>query len=242
MLAQVPVPNAFAYGSPLTGSRVAVTPGLLTALNTDEVEAVLGHELGHLRHHDVQVMMAVSVLPSVFMYLGYSFMWSGMASGGGSRRSGGGNGNGAIIGIGLMGFGYLLTFFTLWLSRVREYYADRNSVQVVDNGAWKLSTGLAKIVSASKKTKQARGQGPAARRKRIQMPLHIRPRRFRPSCKKHRRTAHGSRNPVEKNNRQRQGGRSFLDSPQHNQTSASTSAAKPKPQRLIYLGIFSFLT
>ncbi len=103
-------------------------------------------------------MMAVSVLPSVFMYLGYSLMWSGMASGGGSKRSGGGNGNGAIIGIGLMGFGYLLTFFTLWLSRVREYYADRNSVQVVDNGAWKLSTGLAKIVSASKKPSKTRGQ------------------------------------------------------------------------------------
>jgi len=157
MLAQVPVPNAFAYGSPLTGSRVAVTPGLLSTLNTDEVEAVLGHELGHLRHRDVQVMMAVSVLPSVFLYLGYSFMWSGVASGG-SRRSSGGNGNGAIIGIGLMGFGYLLTFFTLWLSRVREYFADRNSVQVVDNGAWKLSTALAKIISASKKTSRSRGQ------------------------------------------------------------------------------------
>jgi heat shock protein HtpX len=154
MLAQVPIPNAFAYGSPLAGSRVAVTPGLLTALNTDEVEAVLGHELGHLRNKDVQVMMAVSVLPSIFMYAGYSLMWSGMASGG--RKN---NGNGAIIGIGLMGFGYLLTFFTLWLSRIREYYADRNSVQVVENGAWKLSTALAKIVSASKKPSKSRGQG-----------------------------------------------------------------------------------
>ncbi|MGA2386236.1 MAG: zinc metalloprotease HtpX [Candidatus Bathyarchaeia archaeon] len=156
MLAQIPIPNAFAYGSPISGSRVAVTPGLLTTLNTDEVEAVLGHELGHLRHHDVQVMMAVSVLPSVFMYLGYSFLWSGMLSGG-SKKSGGGNG--AIIGIGLMGFRYLLTFFTLWLSRVREYFADRNSVQVVDNGAWKLSTALAKIVSATRKpSKQRQGQ------------------------------------------------------------------------------------
>ncbi len=163
-----------------------------------------------------------------------------MASGG-SRRSGGGNGNGAIIGIGLMGFGYLLTFFTLWLSRVREYYADRNSVQVVDNGAWKLSTGLAKIVSASKKPSKSKRTRTAARRKRFQMPLHLRPRRFRPSCEKHRRIAHGSGNPLEKNNRRRQAGRSFLDSPEHNQTSTSTSAAKPKPQRLI-LGVFSFLT
>lgn len=157
MLAQVPVPNAFAYGSPLTGSRVAVTPGLLTTLNTDEVEAVLGHELGHLRHHDVQVMMAVSVLPSVFMYLGFSFMLSGGTTSSGGRGKGGG-GNGALIGIALMGFGYLLTFFTLWLSRTREYFADRNSVQVVDNGAWKLSMALAKIVNASQKLGRQRGQ------------------------------------------------------------------------------------
>ena len=150
MLAQIPVPNAFAYGSPLTGSRVAVTPGLLTALDTGEVEAVLGHELGHLRHRDVQVMMAVSVLPSVFMFLAYSMMFSGSTSSGGRGRSGG-NGSGLLIGLALIAFGYLLSFFTLWLSRIREYYADRNSVEVVDNGAWKLSTALAKIVSASKR-------------------------------------------------------------------------------------------
>ena len=162
MLAQIPVPNAFAYGSPISGSRVAVTPGLLTTLNTDEVEAVLGHELGHLRHKDVQVMMAVSCLPSVFMFLGYSLMWSGSASSSGGRaKSGGGNGNGAIIGIALMAFSYLLTFFTLWLSRIREYYADRNSVQVVDNGAWKLSTALAKI-SNWKKPMKGQGNGVSA--------------------------------------------------------------------------------
>ena len=149
MLAQIPVPNAFAYGSPLTGSRVAVTPGLLTTLNTSEVEAVLGHELGHLRHRDVQVMMAVSVLPSVFMFLAYSMMFSGSTSGG--RGKSGGNGSNLLIGLALIAFGYVLSFFTLWLSRIREYYADRNSVEVVDNGAWKLSTALAKIVSASKK-------------------------------------------------------------------------------------------
>src|SRR4030042_1926851 len=51
MLAQIPLPNAFAYGSPLTGNRVAVTQGLLTSLNNGEVEAVLGHELGHLRQN-----------------------------------------------------------------------------------------------------------------------------------------------------------------------------------------------
>jgi len=154
MLAQIPVPNAFAYGSPLSGSRVAVTPGLLTTLNTDEIEAVLGHELGHLRHKDVQVMMAVSFLPALFMYIGYSLMFSSTTSG--AKKSGG---NGAIIGIAFMAFSWVLNLFTLWLSRIREYFADRNSVSVVDNGAWKLSTALAKIVSATRKPSRPQSPG-----------------------------------------------------------------------------------
>jgi len=74
MLAQIPLPNAFAYGSPLSGSRVAVTSGLLKSLDDGEVEAVLGHELGHLKHHDVQTMMLVSFLPSLFYFMGYTFL------------------------------------------------------------------------------------------------------------------------------------------------------------------------
>jgi len=155
MLAQIPIPNAFAYGSPLTGSRVAVTSGLLTTLNTGEVEAVLGHELGHLRHKDVQVMMAVSFLPALFMYVGYSLMFSSMMSG---NKKGGGGYN-AIIGIAFMAFSWVLNLFTLYLSRLREYYADRNSASVVDNGATKLSTGLAKIVNATARTKRPQRQG-----------------------------------------------------------------------------------
>ena len=155
MLAQIPIPNAFAYGSPLTGTRVAVTSGLLTTLNTDEVEAVLGHELGHLRHKDVQVMMAVSFLPALFMFMGYSLMFS---SAGGGRGKGGG-GYSAILGIAFMAFSWVLNLFTLYLSRLREYFADRNSVSVVDNGALKLSTGLAKIVNATVRTKRPQRQG-----------------------------------------------------------------------------------
>lgn len=146
MLAQIPLPNAFAYGSPLTGNRVAVTSGLLKSLDDGEVEAVIGHELGHLKHRDVQVMMVVSFLPALFYYIGYSLMLSGMFGGG--RRND--NNNGALIGIFFMAFSWILTLFTLYLSRLREYYADRHSVSVVDNGAEKLSTGLARIVHNSK--------------------------------------------------------------------------------------------
>lgn len=144
MLSQIPLPNAFAYGSPISGSRVAVTQGLLNNLNDGEVEAVLGHEIGHLKHRDVQVMMAVSFLPALFYYIGYSLLLSGMF--GGQRRNEGAN---PLIGIAFMAFSQVLTLFTLHISRLREYYADRHSVSVVDNGATKLSTGLAKIVHAS---------------------------------------------------------------------------------------------
>jgi heat shock protein HtpX len=146
MLSQIPLPNAFAYGSPLTGNRVAVTQGLLKSLDDGEVEAVLGHELGHLKHHDVQAMMVVSFLPALFYYIGYTFMLSGIF-GGGQRKSGGSN---ALIGLGFMAFSWILTLFTLYLSRLREYYADRHSVSVVDNGAEKLSTGLVTIVDESR--------------------------------------------------------------------------------------------
>ena len=50
-----------------------------------------------------------------------------------------------------MAFSWVLTLFTLYLSRIREYYADRHSVSVVENGAEKLSTGLVTIVEESKR-------------------------------------------------------------------------------------------
>ncbi|MGA3060258.1 MAG: zinc metalloprotease HtpX [Candidatus Bathyarchaeia archaeon] len=146
MLAQIPLPNAFAYGSPLSGSRVAVTSGLLKSLDNGEVEAVLGHELGHLKHHDVQAMMVVSFLPSLFYFIGYSFMLSGIFGGGQAKKGG----NNALLGLAFMAFSWVLTLFTLYLSRLREYYADKHSVSIVDNGAEKLSTGLVTIVEESR--------------------------------------------------------------------------------------------
>jgi heat shock protein HtpX len=153
MLAQIPLPNAFAYGTPISGSRIAVTSGLLQSLDSGEVEAVIGHELGHIKHHDVQAMMVVSFLPSLFLFIGYSFMFSGLYGGGAKK-----GGNNALIGLAFMAFSWILTLFTLQLSRLREYYADRHSVSIVENGAEKLSTGLVTIVEQSKRGGQQRRQ------------------------------------------------------------------------------------
>ncbi len=145
MLAQIPIPNAFAYGSPIAGNRVAVTTGLLKTLETDEVEAVIGHELGHLKHRDVQLMMFVSLLPSLLYYIGYSLILSSMYRGQREQSSGG-----AVLGFGFMAFSWILNMFILYLSRLREYYADSHSVQIIDDGARKLSESLAKIVHETK--------------------------------------------------------------------------------------------
>jgi heat shock protein HtpX len=152
MLAKIPLPNAFAYGSPIAGNRVAVTEGLLKNLESGEVEAVIGHEVGHLKHRDVQVMMAVSILPALFTYLGYIFMFQGQ----GNRRGEGGYT--PIIGLAFIAFSWVLNFFILYLSRLREYYADRHGASVVESGAQKLSSGLAKIVRSTQLTRMSKGE------------------------------------------------------------------------------------
>ncbi len=142
MIANIPIPNAFAYGSPLTGNRLAVTAGLLRALEPEEVEAVVGHELGHIKHSDVQIMMFVSVLPALLYYVGYSLSFSARYGRDRERSSGA-----AALGSLSMLLYFVLTLLSLHLSRLREYYADRHSVSVVDDGARKLSEALAKIVT-----------------------------------------------------------------------------------------------
>lgn len=145
-IAKISIPNAFAYGSPVAGNRVAVTQGLLDTLDEEEVEAVLGHEFGHLKHRDVQIMMFVSFLPSLFFLLSRYLMLSSFY-GSGSRDRNDSGALMALIGVVSLVMYFVLLLFTLGLSRLREYYADRHSADVVDDGPRKLSEGLAKIVS-----------------------------------------------------------------------------------------------
>lgn len=157
MIAKLPIPNAFAYGSPIAGSRIAVTEGLLSELEEEEVEAVIGHELGHLKHRDVQIMMVASILPAIFYFLGYSLLWSSMLGG---RRDERGGGFTALVGIASLAIYWVLSLLVLHLSRLREYYADRASATTVPDGARKLSEALAKIVlSTGRVMRRSRDMG-----------------------------------------------------------------------------------
>ena len=144
-LSEINIPNAFAYGRTSRSGHIAITRPILGLLDRDELRAVLGHEMGHIKHNDMAVTAAVSVIPMICYYIALSFMFSG------DSRNGGG------ILIGILGYLFYLIgqVLVLFISRTREYYADEASVELGNRPAalvsalYKLSYGAA---SCSKET------------------------------------------------------------------------------------------
>jgi len=156
MIADIPIPNAFAYGSWLTGPRIAVTKGILKVLKPDELEAVIGHEVGHLRHHDVQVITIISVLPAIVYAISQALYYSGWFSSISGGRRNGENAGFILILIAIIGFVvyFILNLLLLAFSRQRETYADYNGATVVNNGAMKLAVALVKINNAASQIRE----------------------------------------------------------------------------------------
>ncbi len=144
VVADLRMPNAFAYGSPLAGSYIAVTRGLLSILDDDEVEAVIGHEAGHLRHRDVGWILALSIVPLAVYFIGRMLIYSGLLGGGGERREGGGPLLLVAIGALLLAASILFRFLVAHFNRLREYYADAHSALVTGRPR-SLQRALAKI-------------------------------------------------------------------------------------------------
>ena len=142
-------PNAFVFGRTVASSELVVTQGLLDRLNADEVRAVIGHEVGHLRHRDVVTMTWVSAVP----LLAYILARFGLEALRGSGRSRGkGAGQAAIIAALVAIVSYAIYFVTQllvrYLSRTREYYADAYSAaatrdpHLLASALTKISYGL----------------------------------------------------------------------------------------------------
>lgn len=147
-----PALNAFATGLNHRQYSITVTTGLLSALNDKEIEAVLGHELTHIKNGDVQLMVVAVIIAGVVGFFGElffrlftNFSWS---SGGGSwspgssssrssssssdsKSSGGGAIIVIIIAVVLIVVAWLLSqVVKLALSRSREFLADAGSVEL----------------------------------------------------------------------------------------------------------------
>jgi len=142
-IANVPFPNAFAFESPIYGKNMAITLPLLKMLTPDEVKAVIGHEIGHLKHRDTELLLAVGLIPTLLYWIGYGLWWGGFLGGGEGRN----NNSGLLflVGIALIAVSFVFNIFVLFLNRMRESYADVNSALTVPNGARNLQTALAKI-------------------------------------------------------------------------------------------------
>ena len=148
-----PALNAFASGLNRRQYAVTVTSGLLEALNDQEIEAVLGHELTHIRNGDVQLMVIAVIIAGVVGFFGELFFrmftnlsWNSSGSGGSSSSSssssssdrdskgGGGAIIAVIIAVALILLAWLLSqVVKLALSRSRELLADAGSVELTKN-------------------------------------------------------------------------------------------------------------
>ncbi len=124
-------PNAFAYGNFITGRYVAVSNTLIRMLSRDELEAVVGHEIGHHKHRDNLVMLFFGLLPSILFYLGYALIHEGMRD---ERR-----GATALIGLVAVIVSFVVQILVLAFSRLREYYADFEGVLATSKDAMQRS-------------------------------------------------------------------------------------------------------
>jgi len=142
-VAQISLPNAFAFGRSLSDGRICVTEGIMRLLNENELRAVLGHEISHLRNRDVLTITLLSVIPMILYRIAWHFMWFG-----GGRRRGGGGANTMLVGLAAFLFYFITNLLVLYASRIREYFADRGSVLLGNKPSW-LASGLYKLVYGS---------------------------------------------------------------------------------------------
>jgi heat shock protein HtpX len=136
--------NAFATGLNQKQYAITVTSGLVQALSDAELEAVLGHELTHIRNGDVRLLVVAVVIAGVisfFAELVFRGLFSPGRGGGfrarrseGRRGGGGGGGVAVLIALVLIALAWILSIVVrLALSRSREFLADAGSVELTKN-------------------------------------------------------------------------------------------------------------
>jgi len=138
-ISQLNIPNAFAFGRTQRDGRICVTQGILNLLSQDELRAVLGHEMSHIKHRDMAIITLLSAIPMILYWLAWSMMWGGS----GNRKEGGNSA--ALIGFGAFILYFITNLLVLYGSRIREYYADQGSVQL-GNDPHCMASALYKLV------------------------------------------------------------------------------------------------
>lgn len=123
------VPNAFAFGRTRRDAHVYVTRGLLERLDEREVDAVVAHELGHVRHLDFVLMTMALMVPLVLYVIGRLLVDIDADDDDADEGSGA-----ALAGAAVLVLWLVSEFVVLWLSRSRELAADHWSCECTGDG------------------------------------------------------------------------------------------------------------
>jgi heat shock protein HtpX len=130
---ETPAMNAFATGLTVDQYTITLTRGLIENLTIDEIEAVLAHELTHIRNEDVKTLVIAMVMVGMIAFA-FEFVWRLVGSAG--RRSSGssrsdGLGKVALAAVAIVTAAWVLSVLVrLSLSRSREYLADAGAVEL----------------------------------------------------------------------------------------------------------------
>ena len=146
-VAPIDVPNAFATGRNPKNAVVCVTTGIMSRLDDDELEGVLGHELTHVKNRDVAVMTIASFFATLAAMLMNMLMWMSLFGGFGHRGRGGGGGAFMLAYLVSILVYFLATLLILTLSRYREYGADHGGA-ILTGRPSTLASALMKITGS----------------------------------------------------------------------------------------------
>ncbi len=133
----IDIPNAFATGRNPKNAVVCATQGLLRTLNDDELEAVIGHEMGHVKDRDILVMSVAATIAGALSFMARAYFWRSLFSDRDREDS-------WIIYIILALAAFAAVLIQLAISRQREFKADEQSAKITKK-PYALISALRKI-------------------------------------------------------------------------------------------------
>jgi heat shock protein HtpX len=163
-------PNAFATGRNPENGAVAITQGLLNALNRDEIAGVMAHELAHIKNRDTLIMTITATIAGAISGIANMLMFSSMF--GGSNNSQENRGSGVLHLVVMLLAPIAASLVQMCISRTREYSADKLGAEICGNPL-ALASALAHIEAIAKGIVNPRAEeNPALAHLFIINPLH----------------------------------------------------------------------
>ena len=140
-------PNAFATGRNPDHAAVAVTRGLLRAMDTEELDGVLAHELGHVQNRDILIASVAATIAGAVSTIAWMAQWAAMLGGFGGRDGERGSNPLALLAMALTA-PLIAAIIQMAVSRSREYGADATGARIAGN-PYGLARALRKLEALS---------------------------------------------------------------------------------------------